>query len=476
MSEKAGENSSFQGFIRIAKTLPQTAAEAVKGKYACWKASQLLIKDRRTLGWKETAALSIREQLHRMLNDRNRLRDSAFGKEETAPMFTSEDRDIVQMIREAVLEANRSNITRTKAYYDCYRAFPELHWSFLAHMVSRNAGWSMTDLKGGLLSDTVTDSFREDMYQMLERSNALIFLDAYPQLLLYMHSRKLERSLFHLLPEFRVSSFMRPFWERFWIGRDSALLAVGLIINEQNYIEGRVIQNSYFQKNILQNPVFKLNSRFQMNQVIFPMLVESGKAEESENIAPIAPLPIPGPSTENADPEEGEFTGCRGMVGLVLERFSKLEERIAFGKALYAMLFGYKEVLAGVQAFAERTVHLGSRQEYWPRMFTSDKKAALNSPEESAELLKQEWLPPGKRLYSPTLHEVWHDMPFEPITSYDWFKTWKAIEQITRPKRPVLIEMSHAHRYAVQKAALTHDAERALPRSSGASPQQPHGR
>jgi hypothetical protein len=475
VSEKAEENSPFQGFIRIAKTLPQTTAEAVKGKYACWKASQLLIKDRRPLGWKETAVLSIREQLDRLLSDRSRLRDSAFGKEETAPVFTTEDRVIVQTIRETVLEANRSNITRTKAYYDCYLAFPELHWSFLAHMVSRNAGWSMTDLKGGLLSDVVTDQFRQDIYQMLERSNALIFLDAYPQLLLYMHSRKLGRSLFHLLPEFRVSSFMRPFWERFWIERDSALLAVSLIINEQNYIEGRVIQNSYFKTNILQNPVFKLNSTFQMNQIIFPMFIESGHMEESANTALTARPPISG-ATESSDPSEGEFHGCRGMAGLILERFAKLEKRIEFGKALYAMLFGYKEVLVGVQTFAEHTVHLGSRQEYWPKMFTSDKKAALNSPEESAELLKQEWLPPSKRLYSPTLHEVWHDMPYEPITNYDWFKTWTSIEQISRPKRPVLIEMSHAHRFAVQKAALIHDAERAIPRSSGTLPKQPHGR
>ncbi|MCJ8013961.1 DUF2515 domain-containing protein [Paenibacillus sp. KQZ6P-2] len=458
MAKKEEERSAFQGFIRLAKTLPQTAAEAVKGKYACWKASQLLIKEQRSFGWRETAAYSIRDQLDKLLSDRNRIRDIAFGKEEAAAPLSPEDRDIVQQIRESVLQANRSNITRTEAYYDCYREFPELHWSFLAHMVSRNAGWNMTDLKGGLLSDVVSGQLQEDMYQMLERSNALIFLDAYPQLLLYIHSRKLGRSLFHLLPEFRVSAFMRPFWERFWIERDSALLAVGLIINEQNYIEGRVIQNSYFQKNILQSPVFALHSRFQMNQVIFPMLVQPDASKADED-----------PGENEADSGENDQAcpeGCRGMVGLILEHFSNLEERIEFGKALYAILFGYKDVLAGVEAFAAETVHLGSREEYWPKLFTRDKKAALNSPLESTELLKSEWLPEGKRLYSPALSEVWHDMPYEPITQYDWFKSKKAIDQVTRPKRPIFIEMTHAHRYAIHKTALTHDADRAVTETS----------
>lgn len=466
MEPKTGESSAFLGFIRLAMTLPQTTAEAVKGKYACWKASQLLIKDRRPLGWRESSAHSIRDQLERLLSDRSRVGDGMFGKDERTPLLP-EDRHIVEQIRESVLEANRSNITRTKAYYDCYREYPELHWSFLAHMVSRNAGWNMTDLKGGLLSDVVTDPLREDMYQMLERSNALIFLDAYPQLLLYIHSRKLGRSLFHLLPEFRVSAFMRPFWERFWIERDSALLAVGLIINEQNYIEGRVIRNSYFQKNILDSPVFALHGRFQMNQVIFPMLVEPQASVQNSAAHQQEPSSLADePAAEMAGSDEACSSGCRGMVGLILEHFSNLEERIGFGKALYAILFGYKDVLAGVQSFAAETEHRGSRQEYWPKLFTSSKKAALNSSQVSQELLKSEWLPQDKRLYSPKLNEVWQDMPYEPVTRYDWFKSKKAIDQVARPKRPILIEMTHAHRYAIQKTALTHDAERAVTKTA----------
>ncbi|QNG58329.1 DUF2515 family protein [Bacillus sp. PAMC26568] len=32
-----------------------------------------------------------------------------------------------------------------------YKKHPEIHWAFLAHMVSRNGGYSMTDLKNGMV-------------------------------------------------------------------------------------------------------------------------------------------------------------------------------------------------------------------------------------------------------------------------------------------------------------------------------------
>ena len=49
-----------------------------------------------------------------------------------------------------------NNITRTKAYFDIYQKYPEIHWAFLGHMVSRNGGWNMTDLKGDFLTRLLT--------------------------------------------------------------------------------------------------------------------------------------------------------------------------------------------------------------------------------------------------------------------------------------------------------------------------------
>lgn len=274
MPVTSAQRTLVPAWIRIMSALPKTAAEVARGKAAGWKASRQLTRRRRPLDWKETSAQSIRDQLDRMAGDIGRMREMrnhlAYPRDTNAR--SQEEQDILHTIRTRTREANRSNITRTKAYYDCYREYPELHWSFLAHMVSRNAGWNMSDLKGGLMSDLMEPSAREDLYRMLERCNALIFQDAYPQLLLYSHSRRLGRSLFHLLPSFGVSAFMSPFWDRFWIERDSALLAIGLIINEQNYIEGRVVQNGYYQSRVLRKKAFSMHSKFQMNQVVFPML------------------------------------------------------------------------------------------------------------------------------------------------------------------------------------------------------------
>jgi hypothetical protein len=61
---------------------------------------------------------------------------------------TTDADDLVAEIRHQTAVHNRNNLTRTKAYLDFYREHPELEWAFLAHMVSRNSGWNMTDLHG----------------------------------------------------------------------------------------------------------------------------------------------------------------------------------------------------------------------------------------------------------------------------------------------------------------------------------------
>ena len=94
--------------------------------------------------------------------------------------LSQEERQLIHHIQEAAYRANRSNVTRTQAYLDCYISHPEPHWAFLAHMVSRNAGWNMSDLKGGLMSDLTDPTFKSNLYRFLERRNALIFQDAYP--------------------------------------------------------------------------------------------------------------------------------------------------------------------------------------------------------------------------------------------------------------------------------------------------------
>ncbi|QHN49242.1 DUF2515 domain-containing protein [Geobacillus stearothermophilus] len=96
----------------------------------------------------------------------------------------------VAMIRQKTAEHNLNNITRTAAYFTFFERHPEVHWAFLAHLVSRNGGWNMTDLRGSLLPLLLPEKTIAPLFLFLKRANALIFHDAYPQLLLYEESKR----------------------------------------------------------------------------------------------------------------------------------------------------------------------------------------------------------------------------------------------------------------------------------------------
>lgn len=102
--------------------------------------------------------------------------------------LSSEEQKLIQRINIQTSLLNKNNVTRTKAYLDFYQAHPEIHWAFLGHMVSRNGGWNMTDLRGDLLSGLLTKNEKKSYFAFLERGNWLIFQDAYPQFLLYEES------------------------------------------------------------------------------------------------------------------------------------------------------------------------------------------------------------------------------------------------------------------------------------------------
>ncbi|MHA0856679.1 DUF2515 family protein [Paenibacillus sp. CMAA1364] len=441
MSDKHTVSQSITHIAQLLTTLPKQVTENIKGKYASFRLSRPYHRNRRILEWDELTAQSICKQVERSVDDLNRYKDGSNHNDKSLhPFLTELDHRIILDIQMATKAANRSNITRTQAYLECYESYPELHWALLAHMVSRNGGWNMTDLKGGLMANLTSPSLRDDLYRMLERCNALIFQDAYPQLQLYMHSKHIGSSLFHLLPQFHVSNFMHSFWNHFWLDRNSALLAVGLIINEQHYIEDRVIQLPYFQKQVFQSTAYTMNHLAHVNQVIFPL--------NSNNDT------FSGPEHQLQTPS--------GLVGLVLENFKNISERINIGKSLYGLLFGYDDILRQVTLYATNMTHQGSRSEYWPNLFTTDQQKAMNSPTESSQLLQHEWLAEGQRIYSPILKNVWFDMPYDPTPRYDWLKNKNVTQYISKPTRPFLIEMSHDHRAALQKTALAHDFIRNL--------------
>ena len=55
---------------------------------------------------------------------------------------------IIHNIKKKTEIANVDNISRTQSYQEYYLRNSEIRWAFLASMVSRNAGWNMTDLEG----------------------------------------------------------------------------------------------------------------------------------------------------------------------------------------------------------------------------------------------------------------------------------------------------------------------------------------
>jgi len=354
---------------------------------------------------------------------RNELRLTLQMKPTKAPLLTQQEQHRVKRIQALTKQANRNNVTRTQAYWELSQTYPELHWALLAHIVSRNGGWNMTDLQGEWLPALMSETDRMHFYRFLETANAYIFQDAYPQLLLYAESRRAGEPLFHLLPHFHVSRFMQPFWISFWRTGHSSLLTLALIINEQHYIEGRIIRHPYYQQNVLNHVLFQAQSLFQLNQVLIPHV----------------------PFLTQSSPSQKRMNLC----GVVVENFSSLDERIQIGKALYGLLY-QSDVLAAVLHFAKQQPHTGSRADYWPQLFAAIRHTAVPA-NNHAKLNGCQLLNQHDPIYSPQLHSAWNDQALTAPDRYDWFTDTDAFRYMQSPIAPAYDEMSEEHCFGLNK-------------------------
>ncbi|TLS35051.1 DUF2515 family protein [Pseudalkalibacillus caeni] len=306
--------------------------------------------------------------------------------------LSSEESKLLNQIRIQTNIKNENNITRTKAYFDIYSFHPEIHWSFLGHMVSRNGGWNMTDLKGEFFSKLLNKQEQIDFFGFLERGNWLIFQDVYPQFLLYKESLKRNRNLFYLLSFLNVSEFMEAVWNNFWKYRDSYVLAIALIINEQSYLEKRVIQNEIFHKNVFEKIEFKLQDILSLNHILFPFY--------NANLS-------------------------HPLIGQTLHRFDSLHERILLGKRLYAVLF-HPENLKNIFKWSKINPHTGSRKDYWPHLFNDineDNPSRIPKLKIKNCRLRKD----ATRIYSPSLQYAWPNASHKKAETGDWFHDWKII-------------------------------------------------
>lgn len=296
-----------------------------------------------------------------------------------------DERAIIRLIRIETEQANRNNITRTTAYLQYFMENPEIHWALLAHMVSRNGGWNMTDLKGEMIFNLLEGREIEDFFIFLDRSNHYIFQDAYPQLLLYRESKKRGRNLSNLLPAFHVSRFMKPFWDFQWDHQNDPylfhiaahMLTWALIINEQQYIQNRIVEDPFFVENVFQTWEFRLQSVLPLNLVIFPYDVNNHYRKK----------------------------GPVDVTGVIIRHFRSLHQRIEAGKKLYQILFPGLSVHRGIWSWILRTPHTASRADYWPHLFCSNHEAESES-----------------KIHSPRLHQAWADLRHPEPDRKDWFR------------------------------------------------------
>lgn len=326
--------------------------------------------------------------------------------------LSASERKLIQEIQNQTERHNRNNITRTRAYLDFYEKYPDIHWAFLGHMVSRNGGWNMTDLKGELLQELLTEDEQNDFFNFIERGNWLIFQDVYPQLLIYEESIKQKTPLFHLLPHFDVSVFMETIWEDFWKRKDRYLLAIAMVINEQSYLEKRVIQNPYYQDTVLHTIEFKLQDFLSTNHILFPY-----------------------------------FDGDRQRVrvkGQTLHHFSSLHERILLGKRLYHVLFHDRDQYQAFFEWARSTPHTGSRKDFWPHLFHDVRESVpgmIYKPRINHCTITGQ----SPRLYSPVLSNAWKDQSHQEAEIGDWYSDWKVLDYLQ--ERPIEVSDDVEEKY-----------------------------
>lgn len=292
--------------------------------------------------------------------------------------ITQDEKLIIDKIKYETALGNQDNITRTELYDQLYIRNKELVWAYLASVVSRNAGWNMTDLEGEIFKRLIPKSYRKILFLTYERANWLIFSDAYPQLILYETSKKIGEPLFYLLKFFHVSKFMEQEWNYFWKYNDIDRLCTSLIINEQHVIQEPVIKHWFYNKKVFGSIPFTIQDYLHFSTVLFPTL-------------------------------DGQ------LFGYSVHGFTKVKNRIELGKRLAWLLF-YSEECKQIREFVSNISHTGSRFDY------------------------EQFINKINRRRTPTLRDVYPIIFHERNNFEDWFikKNPKKIKEYFEPFKPIV--------------------------------------
>ncbi|MCW5770191.1 MAG: DUF2515 family protein [Rhodospirillaceae bacterium] len=289
--------------------------------------------------------------------------------------------EIVAEILDLTEAENQDNISRTLAYQNYHLCNPELGWPLLASLVSRNAGYLMTDLHCDPVAAILPEPIRASFFAALEACNSAIFLDAYPQLLLYEKAKRIGRPLLHLLEQVCSSRSIAPYWREFHAGGPVCRLDLALIVNEQCHIERRVFADPA-RGGCFSSALFAAAMRGGAFRLVFP-----GIGRDEPTLREVA-----------------------------VRRFVPLDARIAMGRRLYGMLFSNAAGDAISAWVRQRPDHTGSRADYAPELFRGVGRSspALRSCWPPVRLLTPERMPwnwPSgiERWIAPPRREAWPD-------------------------------------------------------------------
>src|SRR5205823_9086489 len=124
---------------------------------------------------------------------------------------------------------------------------PQLPWLLMAHLVSRNAGYLMTDLARRLdkTEDPALASAMRTLFVLLERANFLIFHDAWHHVSTYLRG-----GVADLAPP-RTPAFMCEAYRRHDRAPDERQLVLDLVHNEQHLIEHRAVHHAELRPGLL---------------------------------------------------------------------------------------------------------------------------------------------------------------------------------------------------------------------------------
>lgn len=287
---------------------------------------------------------------------------------------------------------NYNNVTRTWYYLTVYDKHPELAWSLLAHLVSRNAGYQMSDLIrfqkwkeniSGAAQIPLPEPYRQilkntfddlSMYEIqsifafLETGNFLIYHDICPQLEAYVWAKSYPDhvdELFEMLigPPFDCDKFIRDKWKEFfhkakangwypewWLEPAVEQHSFALIINEQNQIEDRLVHDPY--------------NRYlgRLGAVLGPQRIIEliGSLGQTKLLFPVAKSPL--------DPS-GDH-----LLIYTVDDFVTLGSRIDTGRNLFVGLFKQTDLQrTQIEIWAKlHPLHMGTRTDYNPVNYSKD--------------------------------------------------------------------------------------------------------